>query len=380
MRVKLTADLVRKAKAQGKRAYFWDTQKPGLGLMVMPSGHRSFIIQYRLNGRSVRRTLDATYVTLEQARAEAAADLGQVARGIDPQTERRKREEPADNTLEFIAREYFRREGKRLRTMNQRQAAFERLVFPALGKKQIDVISRLDIVRLLDRIEDERGGPMADKTLAYLNRLFTWHAGRSDTFRSPIVRGMTRTRPHERARQHVLSDSELKTIWRTAEAQSGPFPALVRFLLLTAARRNEAARARWEEFKGSEWLIPGSRHKSKKDLLLPLSEDALAVLKGLPRVGAYVFTTGGKAPIAGFNQFKRSFDAACGVTGWRLHDLRRTARTLLSRAGVSPDVAERCLGHAIPGIRGIYDRHKYIDEMRHAFEALAARIESIAND
>ena len=100
-------------------------------------------------------------------------------------------------------------------------------------------------------------------------------------------------------------------------------------------------------------------------------------MKGLPRIGAYVFTTGGKAPIAGFNQFKRSFDAACGVTGWRLHDLRRTARTLLSRAGVSPDIAERCLGHTIPGVRGVYDRHAYINEMRHAFEALAGQIDIV---
>ena len=263
MRVKLTAELVRKARAQGKRAYFWDTAKPGLGLMVTPSGHRSYLIQYRANGRSVRRTLDARHITLEQARMEAAADLGQVARGLDPQAERRKREEPTENTLEFIAREYFRREGKRLRTMCQREAAFERLVFRTLAKKQIDAITRLDIVCLLDRIEDERGASMADKTLAYLGRLFTWHAGRSK-FRSPIVRGMARTRPHERARQRILTNSELKALWRATEAQSGPFPVLVRFLLLTAVRRNTAARMRWEEVRGDEWLIPPLEIRRKK--------------------------------------------------------------------------------------------------------------------
>jgi integrase len=377
MRMKLTANLVRTAKAVGKRAYFWDTTKPGLGLMVTPSGHRSFLIQYRFNGKSVRRTLDATYVTLEQARAEAAADLGQVARGLDPQAERRRHEEPIDNTLEFIAREYFRREGKRLRSMNQRQAAFERLVFQSLGRKQIDSISRLDIVRLLDRVEDERGAPMADKILQFMGRLFNWHASRSDTFRSPIVRGMTRTRPHERARQRTLSDAELKKIWHAAQAQPGAFPALVRFLLLTAVRRNEAARMKWEDVRGAEWLIPAASNKSKKDLLLPLSKDALAVLRGLPRIGDYVFTTNGKAPISGFNQFKRRFDSACGVTGWRLHDCRRTARSLMSRAGVNADIAERCLGHAIAGIRGTYDKHHYIPEMRAAFETLAAQIDAV---
>jgi len=375
MRVKLTADFVRKAGAQSKRAYFWDTAKPGFGLMVMPSGHRSYLIQYRIGGRSVRRTLDAAHITLEQARMEAAADLGQVARGLDPQAERRKREKPPDNTLEFIAREYFRREGKRLRTMCQREAAFERLVFPTLGKKQIDAITRLDIVRLLDCIEDERGASMADKTLAYLGRLFTWHAGRSE-FRSPIVRGMARTRPHERARQRTLTDSELKTLWAATETQSGPFPVLVRFLLLTAVRRNTAAKMRWEEVRGDEWLIPQSRNKTKRDLLLPLSNNAVAVLNGIPRLGDFVFTNG-RVPISGFDYSKEKLDKASDVYGWRLHDLRRTARSLMSRAGVSADTAERCLGHVLPGVRGVYDRHDYVPEMREAFERLAAQIESI---
>src|SRR5262249_39756236 len=91
------------------------------------------------------------------------------------------------------------------------------------------------------------------------------------------------------------------------------------------------------------------------------------------------FTLNGVTGAASFSWPKRKLDAASGVTGWRLHDLRRTARSLLSRAGVNPDVAERCLGHAIPGVRGIYDRHRYIDEMRHAFEALAAQLDRIVH-
>jgi len=87
----------------------------------------------------------------------------------------------------------------------------------------------------------------------------------------------------------------------------------------------------------------------------------------------------GVTSAASFSWPKRKLDTASGVTGWRLHDLRRTARSLLSRAGVNPDVAERCLGHAIPGVRGIYDRHRYIDEMRHAFEALAAQLDRIVH-
>ena len=78
-----------------------------------------------------------------------------------------------------------------------------------------------------------------------------------------------------------------------------------------------------------------------------------------------------------FGGFRRELDAASGVKGWRLHDLRRTARSLMSRAGVPTDHAERCLGHVIGGVRGVYDRHEYHTEKQQAFEALAGLIERI---
>jgi len=101
----------------------------------------------------------------------------------------------------------------------------------------------------------------------------------------------------------------------------------------------------------------------------------------VPRIdaGPFVFTTTGRRPIGGLERYKKRFDEACGVTGWTLHDLRRTARSLMSRAGVSPDHAERCLGHIIGGVRGVYDRHEYHAEKRQAYEALAAQIDRIVN-
>jgi integrase len=84
-----------------------------------------------------------------------------------------------------------------------------------------------------------------------------------------------------------------------------------------------------------------------------------------------------KRPVRGFSKFKRTLDQLSGVTGWGLHDLRRTARSLMSRAGVNADIAERCLGHVIAGVRGVYDRHSFLEEKRAAFEALAAEITRI---
>jgi integrase len=93
--------------------------------------------------------------------------------------------------------------------------------------------------------------------------------------------------------------------------------------------------------------------------------------------GDYVFSADGARPLGGFALRKDIFDKVSGVDNYRLHDLRRTARTLLSRADISADIAERALGHALVGVRGVYDRFEYADQKRHAFEALAAQIERI---
>jgi integrase len=266
-------------------------------------------------------------------------------------------------------------------------------VLPQLGARQVGDISRTDIVRLLDRIADSSGAPMADHVLAYLRRVLAWHASRSDDFRSPVVRGMARTSPKQGRRQRVLSDEELRAVWRAAEGSQSAFSCLVQFLLLTATRRNEAARMRRGEVSGDEWTVPPERYKTGLELMVPLSPAAQAVLEKVPRIGksGFVFTTDGKHPVAGFSKFKRAFDAkvlvelrkqdpeAKALPNWTLHDLRRTARSLMSRAGVPSDHAERCLGHVIGGIRGTYDRHEYLPEKRRAFEALAAVVDRIVN-
>jgi integrase len=219
----------------------------------------------------------------------------------------------------------------------------------------------------------------------------SWHATRSDDFRSPITRGMARTRPAERARERVLSDDELRLLWSATEGWASPYAYLVRFLLLTATRLREAAEMRRHELTGNEWVIPARRHKSKRDFLIPLSPAAVTLLSHLPSIGSkdWVFTTTGDTPISGFSKFKRQLDTRMtrklesGVTPgqsiapWTNHDLRRTARSLMSRAGVDPDHAERALGHVISGVRGTYDRHAFVQEKKRAFEALATQLQPV---
>jgi integrase len=135
----------------------------------------------------------------------------------------------------------------------------------------------------------------------------------------------------------------------------------------------------WDEIVGNDWVIPAVRMKGGLEHVVPLSPAARAVLDSLPRLGRFAFTGDGRTAMSGFGWRKDKLDKASGVTDWTLHDCRRTARSLLSRAQILPDTAERCLAHKIGGVRGTYDRHAYHAEKKHAFEALAALIDRLVH-
>jgi len=367
------------AKVEGK------TIPSGFGVRVTAAGARAFIFNYRDRVRHIERRLTIGSWpdwNVPRAAREARELRQRVDRGEDPLGERRQKRAAAvaaeKDTLGAVCEEYMRREGGKLRSKAYRARALERLIYPTLGNRPIADIKRSDIVRLLDKIEDGSGPVMADRALAVIRKIFNWHASRSDEFNSPIVRGMARTSGKDRARSRILSDDELRAVWKAAE-HGGLFGSLVMFILLTGARRCEASEMRWSEIEGADWTLPASRNKTNVDLLRPLSKAALAVLPKRLDGSDLVFTTDRTSPFSNFNKAKRGFDKACGVTGWTLHDLRRTARSLMSRAGVPSDHAERCLGHTIGGVRGIYDRHEYRQEKAHAYELLASEIDRVLN-
>jgi integrase len=351
---------------------YYDEGCPGLALRV--SGRSKTWTYFVTIGTKRHRLRLGTYPATSLARAHTLADGAKA----DLEARRDPRASLATpETLRSVGEEWVGREGKGLRTGNTRKATLERLVYPTLGDRPIADIRRSEIVRLLDGIEDTQGPAAADKTLAFIRAVMNWYASRSDDFRSPIVRGMARTKPRERARARILTDDEIRTVWTVAEGQ-GPFGKLVQFLLLTGARRTEAAAMPWTELDGDQWLLPGPRNKTKLDLVRPLPPTALAVLGPRPPDAVFVFSTdGGATPLSGFSKFKLTFDKACGVTDYTIHDLRRSARSLMSRAGVPTDHAERVLGHVIGGVRGTYDRHEYLDEKRDALASLARLVDRI---
>jgi len=394
----LTAIAVAKARAGADRREFPDGGCRGLYLVVQTSGHLSWALRYRSRGRTVKFTLGPvligagaesanapqldTPLSLAAARELATRTLREVQAGRDPaEAKRRRREQQRAaeaDTLQAICEEFLRREGPRLRTLSQRKADLE-LLYPSLGRLPIDQIKRGQYKRVFDAIADQRSLKRAARVQRATKALLNWHGGRSD-----YVSVLTGTKAlisiSEHARSHVPSDADLKAIVLAAERDK-LFGSYLLFTLLTATRRGEGAGLRRSELSpdGRVWTIPAARYKSKRDTVVPLSVAAQKILATMPvrPGGDYVFSADGASELGNWDARKARFDAACGIRGWVIHDLRRAARTLLSRAGVSSDIAERCLGHAMVGVRGTYERYAYESEKRHAFEALARMVEEI---
>jgi integrase len=371
----------------------WDAKVPGFGVRARAAA-KTFFVKYRVNGRQTWLTIGRFgAVTPEQARRIAKKMMGLVADGRDPQAMRRAAQRRAEATFAAVAEAYVNDYAKpNNRSWKETKRIFDYYAVPVWGGRPIFDIARRDVVALLDRVATQSGAVMSDHVLAQVRRLFNWYAARDADFRSPIVRGMTRTKPKDRARTRILSDAELRAVWTASEkAAPATFGALVRFLILTAQRRDEAARAEWSEIADEVlWTIPAKRYKSGRPNTVPLSSQARAILDALPRFGAFVFTTTGKTPFSGFSKAKARLDALvladlgksdceAKLPNWTLHDLRRTSRSLMSRAGVPADHAERVLGHAIAGVRGTYDRHEFATEKHDALVKLGALVARIVS-
>ena len=173
-----------------------------------------------------------------------------------------------------------------------------------------------------------------------------------------------------------MSEDELAKVWQAATETPYPFGPMFRLLILTGQRRSEVTRAEWAEFNllDKTWTIPASRAKNGQKHVVHLSDEALALLTGLPRLenSPYLFTTTGTTPVSGFSKAKEALDNACGVTDWRLHDLRRSFATITTgKLGIAPHVIDKVLNHvngAVKGVAAVYQRAQYMDERQAAME------------
>jgi integrase len=411
--VKLNARFADDAKAPktGDRIIYWDKTMPGFGLMVTANNAKSWVIQYRADGvPNPRRMSINGGLKFAAAKDQAKVLLGKIAQGGDPLADKKRARDTAAGTLKAVVTDYLADPVvKKLRSVDEKKAIFDRHILPKLGAKPIGAIRRGEIVKLIDTITEKSGPGAAAVAFKALARLFTWYAPRDDAFINPIVKGVFSKTPSDGAR--TLTDDEVRIIWNVASAGKSPYDRFIQFALLTATRLNEAAQmVRFElSATAEEWTIPSDRYKTKIDHLIPLSRLARGVLSSVPVVhnAPWVFTSDGKRPISGFSNFKIAFDRrlheALAAEGdatrdriiadlnrtypgknyqpfdgrWTTHSLRKTARTMLSRIGVDQGIAERCMGHVVGGIEGVYNHDDYKEPKRIAFEKLAQEIERI---
>jgi integrase len=372
----LTDTAISSLKSKAKRYAVADPQLPGHYVRVTPNGAKSFAAVARdPHGRQVWHTVGSTSLyNIEEARELARAAIKAIKAGED---------RAGPQSLDAVADQWFKRhvEAKGLRSAKHIRAYFDSHIRPAWTGRDFESIRRGDVANLLDEIEDRSGPTAADYALRITRAICNWYAARHENYGSPIVRGMRRSNPKERARDRILSDDEIRAVWKRA-ADNGTFGGFIRMLLLTGQRKTKVATMRWEDIKDGVWTIPSEKREKGNAIELRLPKAALEIIRAQPRFAGnpYVFAGQDNSPMIGFSRRKERFERKLPpMPQWQLHDLRRTARSLMSRAGVLPHIAEQVLGHAITGVGGIYDRHRYEEEKAHALKALAGLIEKIVN-
>jgi len=376
----LTDKMVAALPKKRKRYTQTDPEQRGMYVRVPPQGPNIFVAVARdPYGKQIWTTLGANDVlAIDEARDKARTAIKRVRAGLPAV------EEPPVRPDAFasVAEDWLKRHvlKKKLRSQDDIERCLAKYVLPHWGRREFVSIRRSDVTRLLDHIEDNHGPRQADLVLAHIRKMMNWFASRSDDYVSPVVRGMRRV--DTKARSKTLEDDELRAIWKQAEA-NGTFGALIRILLLTAQRRGAVLGMRWADISDDGvWKIAAEEREKGNAGALRLPQQALAIMNAQLRIDGnpFVFAAArGPGSLNGFSKRKAQFDRACGVSGWVLHDLRRSARSLMSRAGVRPDIAERVMGHKIVGVEGVYDRYAYLDEKADALVKLAGLIDQIIN-
>ncbi len=382
-----------------KRREVPDGALPGLYLVVQPSGVKSWATRYRHAGVPRKLTLGAyPLLSLAAAREKAREALRAVAEGRDPAAERTAATAPTErarHTFGAVAADYVKRHAKaHHRTWQETERLLVKADLAAWRDRDIREIGRRDVLDMLDAVLERGAGVQANRLLTRLKPFFVWAVERGVLTSSP-VEGLRPPSP-ETARDRVLSDDELRAVWRAAERIGYPFGAAVQLLVLTGCRRSEVLEAEWSEFDvdGRTWTILRERSKTNAAHVVPLSDPALQLVTSLPRIAEsgtgparYLFTTTGRSPFSGVSKVLERLNERAAeemprpdeeaLRPWRLHDLRRTFASGCARLGVPVHVVEKALNHTsgtFGGIVGVYQRHEYLDERRRALEIWAERL------
>lgn len=358
-------------------------------------GSPVYVVKYRIFGKQRFLTIGphGSPWTPERARKEAKRVLGLVADGKDPADEKNQAALQAADTLRRIAEEYLKhaKQKQRPKTYSETQR-YLLGDWKSLHSVSVFRIRRRDVAARIVEIATAQGPVAATRARAALSAMFNWAIRDGLDIPANPVTGTNRpARPQSRER--VLTDGELKAIWLACGDDD--YGRIVRLLILTAQRRDEVGAMRWTELAGNAWTIPGQRTKNHREHTVPLSPQALTLIEAQSHRNDrdFIFGDGPRRlgdtqrGFSGWSKAKAALDErivdAQGkpLPAWTIHDLRRTAATMMAdKLGVLPHIIEAVLNHISghrAGVAGVYNRARYEAEMRAALCAWGDYVEGL---
>jgi integrase len=373
-------------KPAAVRIDYWDQSLPGFGLRVTPDGQKTWTVMYRFGGRKRRYTLGAyPALSLADARKLAREAQRSVGLGIDPAAAK-KAERLADSFAK-LAEQYLERYAKpRKKSWREDARIIASKLNPSFGNMRAQDVTRADVRMLLEKIA-EHAPIEANRTLATCRKLYNW----------AISQDLVETNPcfqipapgQERQRDRVLSDDEVRTVWKDLENEEPRITAIMRLRLITAQRGGEVAAMERNELDlaGGWWTIPAEKAKNGLAHRVPLTAPAVKILERVlaaPDGSSYVFPaplSNGKAPTSKFDLTKTTerIRKRTGIKDLTAHDLRRTAASRMTGMGIPRLTVSKILNHVEPGVTAVYDRHSYDREKREALETWALRLRVIVS-
>jgi len=356
----------------------WDTELKGFGVVVLPSGRRTYCIQYRNTDRVLKRFKIGVHgqITTEQARDLAKQKLGQVAHGQDPASQ--KKETATLISMEELAKNYIERHGykKRPKSLQEDLKLLQNVILPALGRLKVSNVTRRDIETLHKNLQ--KTPYQANRTLALLSKMFSLAISWEWIEDNP-VKGIEKYQ--EEKRDRWLNQEELDRLWAVLDKYPTQLTAYIfKFLLLTGARKGEALQATWDQFdleKGI-WTKPSHVTKQKKKEHLPLSEKTLDVLHTLQKLNIqnspYLFPGRIEGePLKETKTFWRKVLKEAQLEEVRIHDLRHTHASHLVSSGLSLSIVGKLLGHTQASTTQRY-AHLADEPLRQAAELFGSKV------
>ena len=367
-----------------KLSQYWDTSLKGFGVIVLPSGRRTYCIQYRNQNRVLKRLKIGVHgqLTTEEARALARKYLASIAHGEDPVQSKKQTQELFG--MQDLARDYIERHGqkKREKSLKEDNKLLRNIILPSLGSLKVANVSRRDVESLHLRLKNTPY--QANRVVALLSKMFSLAVSWGWRLDNP-AQGIEKYQ--EEKRDRWLNDEELQRLWRVLDKHSENLTSYVfKFLLLTGARKGEALQATWDQFdleKGL-WIKPAHLTKQKKKEHLPLSDKALLLLASLKKqnteASPYLFP-GRKAgqPLKEVKKFWSTVLKESKLESVRIHDLRHTHASHLVSSGLSLSIVGKLLGHTQASTTQRY-AHLADEPLRKATEVFGNKVDQLMSD